>query len=269
MISTVVSTIGAPFLLDCLRTLPDLGETIVVVDRAGRSLSSLDVEYPLEKLEADVARLSNPPQLAIYDPKPGAWAVQNGCYNFGARLALHPFLLFTHDDVEWPAYDFRHALRRTTQWIDHWCRRRFWAPEGGDIVGAILPEWEVANEVRVPAFDLGREVVCQAVSPVSQVLSRAAFDAMGGFDEDYGVWYDGQLEHETRIRNWWYVCLPTPTLRHQSNRTYRLNNWGNSWSPNPKWGRYQENFERKYGTPPAGRKLSEFDPTELDLRIAT
>jgi hypothetical protein len=261
VISLIVSTIGAPFLLDALRSQPDLGETIVVLDRLGRTCSNLDAEYPIAQLEADLAALPNLPRLVFYDVAPDKWAVQNGCYNVGASVATNDWLLFTHDDVVWPLAEFRAPLHRALSWIEaglHVHGERW-------LAGLLLPEWEVANQVRVPSFAPDRPVLCQAVSPVSQVIHVDVWRAIGGFDEEFGVWYDGQLEHESRLKDYWYIYLPTPLLQHQSNATYRINNWGKDWVLNRKWATYEKNFEVKYGIPPYPRKLSEWDPTELTL----
>lgn len=222
-------------------------QVIVVLDRVGRSCSTLDAEYPIEQLVADFGTLA---QLHFYDAPSGRWAVQNGCYNEGARIATADWLLFTHDDVIWPDHNYVSAIDEHLEAII-----RFGGRSEERVVGLILPEWEVANQVAVPAFETTAPILTQVVSPVSQVLARSAFEEMGGFDETYGIWYDGQLEHETLLREWWYVSVPVPRLQHTSNRTYQVNNWGNAWAPNPKWGRHAENFARKYGVPPTSRRL--------------
>lgn len=244
MYSLVISTIGAPFLLDSLATLtypPD--DVIVVLDVIGRKASNLDKEYPLERLSADL-RERFPNVLMIYNDPAGPWGVMNQCYNIGWRHARHPFVWFTHDDIEWPAYDFPTALRPVLEAI--------WADgtvQGRRCVGLVLPEREVINKVNVPDYPIGTWGLAQCVSPVSQVISVEALQEMGGFDEVEGVWYDGQLQAETHIRDWWYVLLPTPLLRHESNRTYKVNNWGNHWRANPVWGNYSANYEKRYGEP--------------------
>lgn len=261
MITAIVSTIGCEFALEALDSLPRLDEALVVVDMVGRASSELEGRYPLARFEADVA--ARGARLVRYEAAPGTWAVHNGSYNAGIREARNDWVVITHDDAVWPAFDFGGALRKTISWID--AKRT--TPEGSPIVGVILREWEAQHEVMVPSFELDRPALCQCVAPVSQVIKKEWVAAIGGFDEEYGVWYDGQLEHESLLRGWWYVYLPTPPLVHQSNRTYRENNWGNSWAANPKWGRHPENFQRKYGVPPADRHLLEVDDRPLGLML--
>lgn len=262
MISTVVSTIGAPFAVQHLQTFPFLGELIVVIDKVGRAASKLDEAYPLEQFREDVLRVQPLTRFVTYDPPPGKWAVQNGCYNWGIAAAKYDWVLCTHDDVSWPSastFSYWHVTQRAIHWIEN----EHWPREPRTTVGFILPEFEVTNKVQVPTFSSPHPVLCQAVSPVSQVIHRTAWQAMGRFDEEYGVWYDGQLEKESELRGWWYVYLPTPSLLHQSNATYRVNNWGNRWKANPIWNNYAANFKRKYGVPPGPRKLSTCDPAVL------
>jgi hypothetical protein len=240
--SLVISTIGCPFLLDSLATLthpPD--EVIAVLDVQGRAASTLDREYPLERLQDDLRERFPAVTLSLSYPG-SSWGVMNQCYNQGAALASNPFVLFTHDDVEWPAYDFPKALAPVLLAIQQ-------EPTvlGRRCVGLVLPEYEVLNQVAVPDYPPETWGLAQCVSPVSQVLSVEALREMGGFDEVGGVWYDGQLQAESHIRDWWYVLLPTPYLLHTSNRTYRANNWGDRWKANPVWGNYTQNFEKRYG----------------------
>lgn len=243
MYSLVISTIGCPFLLDSLASLqypPD--DVIVVLDVIGRRASTLDRDYPLERLSTDLAERF-PKVLLIYnDPGPKPWGVMNQCYNIGWRHARHPFVWFTHDDIEWPAFDFPTALNPVLRQLT-----KTPAVNGKRVVGLVLPEHEVLNRVNVPDYPEGTWGLAQCVSPVSQVIAVEALKEMGGFDEVHGVWYDGQLQAETHIRDWWFVLLPTPLLRHTSNRTYRANDWGNHWSANPIWGNYQQNYEKRYG----------------------
>lgn len=261
-VTAVMSTIGAPFALDALASLPPFDEVLVVVDMVGRSCSALDREFPLDEFVRAAHGIRH---LTVgflqYAPAPGAWAVHNGSYNVGTRAAKNDWLVYTHDDTSWPAHDFVGVLGRALSWAE--ARGRL--ADGRPIVGAILPIWEVEAGCLVPEFSLDRPALCQCVSPVSQVLHRSAWAAIGGFDEEFGVWYDGQLEQEARLRDWRFVYLPTPPVRHQSNRTYKINNWGNAWAPNPKWANYQQNFERKFGIPPYPRKLAEWDPQPLDI----
>lgn len=242
MYSLVISTIGCPFLLDSLATLkypPD--DVIVVLDTIGRRSSTLDADYPIARLASDLAEKYPNVRLLFNEPS-GPWAVMNQCYNIGWKAARHPFVWFTHDDIEWPDFDFPTALRPVLEQVQA-------EPQvlGKRCVGLVLPEHEVLNQVNVPDYPEGTWALAQCVSPVSQVVSVAALQEMGGFDEVHGVWYDGMLQAETHIRDWWYVLLPTPLLRHTSNRTYRANNWGNHWKANPIWGSYTKNYERRYG----------------------
>jgi hypothetical protein len=242
--SLVISTIGCPFLFDSLATLrypPD--DIIVVLDLVGRKSSTLDQDYPLPQLERDL-RERYPAVRLLYNNPSGPWAVMNQCYNIGWRNARHPYVWFTHDDIEYPDYDFPSALRPVLEAIE--ADRDIL---GKRIVGLVLPEHEILNEVNVPDYPVGTWGIAQCISPVSQVVSVEAMREMGGFDEVDGVWYDGQLQAETHIRDWWYVLLPTPLIRHMSNRTYRVNNWGAHWKANPVWGNYTKNFEKRYGEP--------------------
>lgn len=244
MYSVVISTIGAKFLFDTLRSLepfpPD--EVIVVLDRVGRSCSSLDSAYPLHHLERDLRHYRIPVTLKLYEPEE-QWAVMNGCYNVGWRAAKNPYVLFTHDDVLFPAYDFPATLTKVLTALE----THNGVINGREVKGVVLPEWEIPAQAVVPTGTGKDWKLCQCVSPVSQIVSVAAMEALGGFDEADGVWYDGQLQAETFLRNWWFIHLPTPLLEHVSNRTYRLNDWGQRWAPNPIWGNYQQNFENRYG----------------------
>lgn len=242
MYSLVISTIGCPFLLDSLASMdypPD--DVIVVLDTIGRRSSTLDKDYPIERLEEDLNAHFPEVRLLYTDPDE-PWAVMNQCYNIGWQEALNPFVLFTHDDIEWPDFDFPTALKPVLQrlHVDPYI-------EGEYVAGLVLPEFEIANGVQVPAYPHGTTGLAQCVSPVSQIVSIDALEEMGGFDEKEGIWYDGQLQAEMRIRDWWFLLLPTPMLRHQSNRTYLANNWGARWAANPIWGNFQDNFQRKYG----------------------
>lgn len=255
MISCIVSTIGCSFLLDSLDSMRQpFSEIIVVLDKVGRSCADPAVLPSLSLLEESLARRHV--KLVYYDAVPGTWAVQNGCYNVGARHAKYDWILFTHDDVTWQDFDYELYLASSAHLHElgsYMWRGTTW--RGKRVPGIILPEYEAANQVLVPTFPEGTRALTQAVSPVSQIIHRQAYEAIGGFDEEYGIWYDGQLEHETVLRDWWWLHVPTPVLRHESNRTYRTNNWGNRWTPNPKWGHHAENFERKYGVKPTMRKL--------------
>ena len=241
MYSLVISTIGCPFLLDSLATISHMpDDVIVVVDMIGRKSSTLDKEYPLDSLGRDLhARFPN--VRLMFNQPTGPWGVMNQCYNIGWRAAKNPFVLFTHDDIEWPAFDFPSALRPVLEAL-HADR----TVDGRRVMGLVLPEYEILNAVNVPDYPEGTWGLAQCVSPVSQVVSVEALAEMGGFDEVDGVWYDGQLQAETHIRNWWFVLLPTPRIRHMSNRTYRANNWGNHWKGTP-WGDYTKNYEKRYG----------------------
>jgi hypothetical protein len=254
MISVIVSTIGAPFAAEHLCTIPrDLGEVIVVIDMVGRAAApQLERTYPLAQFYRDVDKAVPGASIVQYAPAPGKWAVQNGCYNVGVRAAQYPWFLCTHDDVKWnTAYPYAERMRAVLHWLMH---QRVYAPL--DVAGFVLPEWETVNRVMVPEDAPPHPAWCQVVSPVSHILHRHVWDTLGGFDEVFGVWYDGQLEAETPRHNWKYLYLPVAPLRHQANMTYRVNNWGNRWKANPIWNHYARNYERKYGTPPGPRKLS-------------
>jgi hypothetical protein len=239
----VISTIGCPFLLDSLATLrhpPD--DVIVVLDVIGRRSSTLDRDYPLPQLSADLEKLYPSVRLLFNNPT-GPWAVMNQCYNIGWRAARHPFVWFTHDDIEYPDFDFPTFLGPVLRVVE---RERVIG--GKRIVGLVLPEYEVANRVSVPSHPRGATGLTQFVSPVSQIVAVDTMHELGGFDETDGIWYDGQLEVESSLRGWWYLLMDTPELRHMSNRTYLANNWGDRWAANPVWGEYSRNFRRRYGT---------------------
>jgi hypothetical protein len=120
------------------------------------------------------------------------------------------------------------------------------------LAGVVLPTWEVAANVPwPPATNLMG--LTQVVGPVSTIVRREFLDSIGGFDELHGIWYDGQLQEELAQRAQWLFVAPTLHLVHESNRTYRRNDWGNRWAANPKWGHYQENFKRRYGKEPPDR----------------
>lgn len=260
--SVVVSSIGAPFAITNLDSMCRWDEVIVVIDMQGRSASALEQTYPLTAFEDDVRARGAVP--VRYESEPRAWAVMNGCFNVGARAVRNDWVLFTHDDVTWMPYDYAKAVGHTVDWI---LARSCIAPTGQEIVGLDLPVWEVQHEVLVPTFPPDSPaLLTQCVAPVGQVLRRAKLEEMGHFDEHFGVWYDGHLQREVHVRNWWFVHIPTPPALHQSNSSYKLNKWGNSWSANPKWGMYTENYQTMYGLPPAARVLSD-DPVVLDLTL--
>jgi hypothetical protein len=256
MISAVMSTIGGRFVLDALDSMPMFSECLVVVDMVGRAASDLETTYPLGDLERDV--VARGAQVVRYEPAPAQWAVHNGSYNLGARLAKHPWILFAHDDVTWP--NKHHVVLEATiprvAELSHTYGRR--------IVGIEFPCWE-QNAVMVPEFPTGTLALTQGMQPAAFLLEKAALEEIGGFDEA-GVWYDGQLEHEMILRNWWWLHLPLPPVHHQSNRTYQINNWGGGWKANPVWASHPENFQRKYGVPPAPRRLSLAEAIVLDAR---
>lgn len=242
MITLVMSTIGCPFLLDALASIrqpPD--ETLIVLDMIGRQSSDLGETFPLPALELALEQFPWA-RLVPYYPQPHEWAVQNGCYNVGWRAARNPWVCITHDDVTWNDFDYfgtvapmLEALRRDDQ------------VNGRRCTGIVLPEYEVANDTLWPKFAPGVPVLTQCVSPVSQIISTSALEEMGGFDEVEGVWYDAHLQAEFQLRDWWAVHLPTPLLKHQSNRTYRANNWGGGgFAANPKWNQFDVNFQRMY-----------------------
>lgn len=263
MYSLVISTIGCPFLLDSLASLtypPD--DVLVVVDMIGRQASTLERDYPLDHLGRDLNK-HHPGVRLLFNQPEGPWAVMNGCYNLGARAARNPFVWFTHDDIEYPDFDFPRVLKPVLS-------RLAAEPlvKGRRVVGLVLQEHEVLNGVNWPDYPVGTWGLGQCVSPVSQIVSVAALEEMGGFDEKDGIWYDGHLEMETRLRDWWYLLLPTPLIRHTSNRTYQANNWGDRWAANPIWGHYEKNFVRRYGVPFV-RQLPPIEPiTDPRLGIA-
>jgi hypothetical protein len=248
VLTIVISTIGAPFLLDSLATLrsqPD--ELFVVVDMEGRRRSPLGAVEPFEQQV-----LAAFPRVRMMRNESKPWAVMNGCYNLGWQMARNPFVLFTHDDMEYADYDY-------VNWLTPLLRKLYAAGErieGRRVVGFVLPEYEVVNNVLVPTYPIGATLFSQCVSPVSTIVSTRAMAELGGFDTD-GVWYDGHLEAELHLRNWWLLHVPTPPMQHTSNRTYRMNNWGNNWAESP-WGNYAQNFLRKYPNGPAtlARRLS-------------
>lgn len=243
MYSLVISTIGCPFLLDSLSSLvypPD--DIIVVVDMVGRRAAPrLETEWPLANLETDIGD-AWPDVRIMYNEPSGPWAVMNQCYNIGWKAAFNPFVWFTHDDIEYPDFDFPTALRPTLSRMHHG------ESAGRRVVGLVLPEYEVTHRVTVPNHPRGSVGLTQFVSPVSQVVSVQAMREMGGFDETDGIWYDGQLEAESGLRDWWYLLMDTPAIRHTSNRTYVVNNWGDRWKANPIWGNYAANFAKRYGS---------------------
>jgi len=243
MYSLVISTIGCPFLLDSLASLshpPD--DIIVVVDVIGRRASTLESEYPLARLRQELAERWPALRVLLYDPPPQTWAVHNGCYNVGWKAARRPYVWFTHDDVTYPAFNYPRALNPVLRAI----AAAGGVIDGRTVAGVVVPEYETVNGVTVPDYPDGSRGLTQCISPVSQIVSVAAMRKLGGFDEA-GIWYDGHLQAETFVRDWWYLLLPTPKVRHESNRTYRVNNWGNHWGANPVWGTYQDNFHRRYG----------------------
>jgi hypothetical protein len=243
MITVVVSTIGAPFLLDSLQSLrywpPDL---VVVIDVVGRACSDLDETFPLDVLLAELDERF-PKAHVVWTDGSAPWAVMNGCYNLGVMHARHPWIMCTHDDVSFADYDYWGQLAPVLGEIE----RLDFRVDDYKVIGAVLPEWEVVNRVRVPTVPEGHWGLTQLTTPVSHVIHRGALDVFGWFDTEFGVWYDAQLEAEIVRHNWWSVHLPTPPLRHLSNRTYRTNNWANRFAPDPKWADHPANFVRKYG----------------------
>jgi len=254
MYSLIISTIGSPFINDTLRTMEKFPpkEVIVVVDVLGRSVSNLESVYPLAKMEADLAASPVKPRVVYYHPTPSAWAVMNGCYNLGAKHATRDYYLFTHDDVLFnPDFDYPSAISKVLRNVEADGRQVM----GKNIKGICIPEYEILNQVVVPMYGSGPGsrsgsgkdwCLCQVYSPVSHIIHKSVLEELGGFDEDFGIWYDGQMQIESFQRDWWYIHLPTPLLTHESVKTYRINNWGNNWSVNPKWGEFPTNFARKY-----------------------
>ncbi len=245
MITLIVSTIGAPFLIDSLRSLRwHPSQTVIVLDTVGRSASALDEVYPLDALKAALDRYYPCGQLVETDPA-HPWSMMNHCYNVGVSLATNPYVMCTHDDMEYTDYPYFYAVQPLLEKV----QAAGGVVDGRRVVGAVFPEWEVLNQALVPNYPEGTFGLVQSVSPVSQVVERQAILDFGGFDEEFGVWYDAQLQAETHLRDWWVFHVPAPPMRHTSNRTYRLNNWGNGFEFNPKWGSHPDNFVRKYGVP--------------------
>ncbi len=243
MISLIISSIGAPFLLDSLQSLRlPPSEVVVVIDSVGRAASDLHVTFPLEILKAELAERF--PWVTLHQTHPMTpWGVMNQCYNEGLAMTTNPFVMCTHDDITYMDYDYfgevspiLHELERRSSYVD-----------GRKVIGVVLPEWEVLNQVPWPEYPNGMWALTQASTPVSHIVHRWAIQEFGGFDEEFGVWYDAQLEAEIARRNWWSIILPTPRIRHLSNRTYRVNDWGNRFAANPKWANHPDNFIRKYG----------------------
>lgn len=243
MISLIISTIGAPFLLDSLQSLRcPPAETLIILDSVGRASSDLNVTFPLEILKYELAERFPWAQLHATHPL-DPWGVMNQCYNVGCHLSTQPFVMCTHDDITYADFDYFGEITPVLRELE----RREFDVDGRRTLGVVLPEWEVLNQVLVPKVPEGTWCLTQATTPVSHVILKEALAQFGGFDEHFGVWYDAQLEAEINRRNWWSVLLPTPKIRHTSNRTYRTNNWGDSFSANPKWADHPNNFIKKYG----------------------
>jgi hypothetical protein len=236
----VISTIGCPFIHDCLATLkypPD--QVLVVIDVTGRTCA--DLPQPLPEFEAEL-KAKFPFVTTLRAEPSDNWAVMNGCYNLGILGSRNEYIMFTHDDLSYPDFDYFGAISPILDELEAADRKI----DGKEVVGVLFPDWEVTHQVHFPAFP-DKLALCQSFSPVTHVISRRAMLAMGGFDEVEGIWYDQQAEEEIRRRNWWSIHLPTPPIHHVSNRTYKVNNWGNRWAANPKWGNTPENFKRVYG----------------------
>lgn len=252
MFTIIIATIGSPFLNEALKTMENFppAELIIVLDVLGRETSNLDTIYPLAQLEADLAKSPCKPKLLYYKPEPSQWGVMNGCYNFGAKEAKYDYIMFTHDDILFDnSYDYHTAIGKVLKNIEADNRVIL----GKDIRGICIPEYEILNKVIVPMngneSGSGKDwCLCQVYSPVSHILHKSCLADIGGFDEEFGIWYDGQMQIESFQRNWWYIHLPTPLLQHESVKTYRMNNWGERWKNNPKWLYYPDNFRRKYNT---------------------
>lgn len=229
MYTLIISTIGAPFILDAIKTLEKFppSEVIVVLDKTGRSTTDLDQTYPIDQLESDLAKSPVNPKLVIHNPTPEKWAVMNGCYNVGWKLAKNSYVCFTHDDAFWADYDFPKQLNRIIQNIE----TNNCMIQGKRVMGIVLPSWEILNKVIVPMHGLesgtGKDwCLCQVYSPIFHILNKKILEELGGFDEDYGIWYDGQMQIESFQRDWWYIHLPTPICSHESIKTYKVNSWG-------------------------------------------
>jgi N-acetylglucosaminyl-diphospho-decaprenol L-rhamnosyltransferase len=212
----IVNYNTGPWLERCLRSLErargDLETDVVVIDNGSHDRST-------DVVELSGARLIRNATNRYLSP---AW-------NQGAAATDAPFLLFLNPDTEWfggtvselldvarshPRAGIVGPLLRNPDGTVYPSGRRF--PKLLDAIGhAFVSPFTRGNpftrRYEMDGWDRTTEREVDWVSGACMLLPRAAFDAVGGFDEGFPL-YGEELDIATRLRDAGWSVLFTPAV---------------------------------------------------------
>jgi N-acetylglucosaminyl-diphospho-decaprenol L-rhamnosyltransferase len=198
--------------LDSLeRSRGDLRVDVVVVDNASadRSADAVEGRPGVRLIRNDTNRYLSP-----------AW-------NQGAALTDAPYLLFLNPDTEWwsgtladlvgaaaadPTAGIVGPLLRSPDGTVYPSGRRFPGLLDGfghAFVSLVAPDNRFSRRYRMDDWDRATARTVDWVSGAAMLMPRAAFDAVGGFDEGFPL-YAEELDIATRLRDAGWHVLFTP-----------------------------------------------------------
>jgi N-acetylglucosaminyl-diphospho-decaprenol L-rhamnosyltransferase len=217
----IVNFNTGPWLVRCLRSLEaargGLTLDVVVIDNASHDGSADATEgVPgVRVVRNDTNRYLSP-----------AW-------NQGARLTDAPYLLFLNPDTEWfagtladlvrvaaadPAAGIVGPMLRNPDGTVYPSGRRFPSLVDGlghAFVSLVRADNAFTRRYRMGDWDRTTERIVDWVSGAAMLLPRAAFDAVGGFDERFPL-YAEELDIATRLADagWHTVFTPAAQVIH-------------------------------------------------------
>lgn len=221
--AVIVNYNAGPYLKRCLQSLERhrgaIEFDVLVIDNASHDSSHLaaKAEYPWVRLVAN-------PDNRFLSP---AW-------NQGARETTAPFLLFLNPDAEWwsgtladlvrvarqhPKAGMVGPLIRNMDGTVYPSGRPFLNvldAAGHALLGPFLPRNRFTRRYHMNGWDRSTEREVDWVSGACFLMPRAAFDAVGGFDESF-LLYGEELDLATRLQalGWTTVFTPEVEVLHE------------------------------------------------------
>jgi N-acetylglucosaminyl-diphospho-decaprenol L-rhamnosyltransferase len=207
----------------------------------GRCLRSL--EHARGGLATDVIVIDNASRdgsAAAADGMPGVRLVRNEtnrylspAWNQGARLTDAPYLLFLNPDTEWFAGTLADLVRvasddptagivgpmlRNPDGTVYASGRRLPGLVDGlghAFVSLVRPDNAFSRRYRMDDWDRATPRTVDWVSGAAMLIPRAAFDAVGGFDERFPL-YAEELDMASRLADagWHVVFTPAAEVLH-------------------------------------------------------
>jgi N-acetylglucosaminyl-diphospho-decaprenol L-rhamnosyltransferase len=207
----------------------------------GRCLDSL--ERARGELTVDIVVVDNASVDGSADTaegRPGVRLVRNdvnrylsAAWDQGAALTDAPYLLFLNPDTEWwsgaladlvgvaaadPSAGIVGPMLRNSDGTVYPSGRRFPGLADGlghAFVSLVRPDNRYSRRYRMDGWDRTTARTVDWVSGAAMLIPRAAFDAVGGFDERFPL-YAEELDIATRLRDagWHVVFTPSVEVIH-------------------------------------------------------